>query len=58
MPSERRRSMFGSGCDNLLGMSFEGGRFPLTPILVAILVGLASGGPVGVAISKLRTRGA
>jgi hypothetical protein len=39
-------------------MSFEGGRFPLTPILVTLLLGLALGGLVGVTISKLRSRGA
>jgi len=51
-------SCIASGCDNLLGVSFEGGRFPLTPILVTLLLGLALGGLVGVTISKLRSRGA
>jgi hypothetical protein len=48
----------GSGCDNLLGMSFEGGRFPLAPIVVTIAVGVAVGWLLGFEVSKLRSRSA
>jgi hypothetical protein len=46
-----------SGCDNLLGMSFEGGRFPLTPIVVTMAIGVAVGLFVVLVIPKLRSRG-
>jgi hypothetical protein len=50
---------FCSGCNNLLGMSFQGGgRTDVGPILVSILLGVAVAWLVGAAISKLRSRGA
>lgn len=47
-----------SGCDNLLGMTVESGRSYVGPILVSVLLGVAVAWLIGVAISKLRSRGA
>jgi hypothetical protein len=48
----------GESCGNLLGMYFRGGFVPLLPVIITIVIGLAVGWLVGLAISKLRSRGA
>jgi hypothetical protein len=48
---------FCSGC-NLLGMTVASGESYVGPIFVSIQIGVAAGLLAGVAISKLRTRGA
>jgi hypothetical protein len=43
-------------CENVLGMSFEGGAFPFFPALLVIVIGVGLGGVVGLLITRSRSK--
>jgi hypothetical protein len=43
-------------CENVLGMAFEGGPFPVFPTLLVIVIGVGLGGVVGLLITRSRSK--